>query len=201
MKSVISEKEYDQYLKEALYASPVRFCIGAIGMYLLISFAFDLIGGTLSFDLKSILLNLGISVTWGILFTLLFLPVMKISTKKIVSYQIDNLIDDDSYRIYIPCSYKKSKHNSIGGILYIGIDCIYFKPHKINIGASVIEWKNLENLEITVQKQNVPLLTKLLYRNIPDCLLFKAGNRMANFIVPYPQKIIQACNNEGILNK
>lgn len=201
MKSIISEKEYDEYLKEVLYASPVRFCIGAIGMFFIISFALNLIVGTFSFNLKGILLNLGISVAWGILFTLLFLPVMKMTSKRIINFQIDNLIDDDSYKIYIPCSYKKSKLNSIGGILYIGVNNIYFKPHKINFGAFVIEWQSIENLEITVQKQNVPLLTKLMYKKIPDCLIFKDGDRVAKFIVPYPQKVIEACNNEGMANK
>lgn len=199
MRKIISKEEYEGHLNSVLYSSRLRFYVGCVIMYMLISIILDFVFGGMGEAISfNSLRSSGIkSVIWGVLFTLIYLPVMKMIMKNNPNVSIDRSISEE-YDLCLPCSHKKTKMNSIGGVVYIAKNKLLFKPHKMNVGSKELVLESKEIISVNIEKQEVTLLTKLMYKNIPNCLAFNIDGDTFRFIVPELDKVMDVLEEEGL---
>lgn len=136
------------------------------------------------------------SVIWGALFSLIFLPTMKMLMRTNLKTALNK--QETEYQLCIPCSYKKSKINSIGGVMYLSKTKLMFKPNKMNFGSKELLLNAKETILFRTEQQSVPFLTRLMYKNIPDCLVLTIGDINYRFIVPEITKVLEILEEEGL---
>lgn len=191
MKELVSEKEYDDYLKKYLYSSPIRFCITSTIMYFIITTVINIIFYGLEevmnpHELRLQLIN---SVIWALIYTAIFLPIMKKMMKSTIRRDKVLKQEPNAYESYIKCSYNKSLLVSPTGTLFIGKDVLDFKSDS-GIGKDITINRN-NKLVVTVEKSKLGLINGALFKNLPDTLTIIDNDKSYKFYVPFPERLVE----------
>jgi hypothetical protein len=112
-------------------------------------------------------------------------------------YEGDPSIDvppspEKELRYRLPCSWKRSKNFSVGGVLYVGPMGLLFVPHKMNFprDSSAFEMPN-ESLRLCLSPQAVSGFFKFLVPRPSPVLEAIWPDGRAQFLVPAPNQVFK----------
>lgn len=192
MKALVTETEYDDYLKNYIYSSPIRVYITSVIIYLLITTIINIIfdGPKETLDPHNLKLKLIGSFMWAALYTAMMLPVMKNTMKS--SLRLNKILEQqpNEYESYVKCTYNKSKLLSKTGTLFIGKEALSFKKDS-GFGKDITINYNSE-LDVSVEKSKANINHNIFFKNLPDTLTIIDKDKTYNFYMPCPDRIVEA---------
>ncbi len=68
----------------------------------------------------------------------------------------------------------------------------------MNIGSKEIKINANETILVQVEEQTVPFFSRLLYKNISDCLVISIGDISYRFIVSEVMQVLEILEEEGL---
>jgi hypothetical protein len=138
-------------------------------------------------------------IAFGMLFPKRFRKKMSSLTDRL--YEGDASIDvppppEKELRYRLPCSWKRSRNFSVGGVLYIGPLGLLFVPHKMNLprDRSAFEMGPTKSLKLLMATQAATGLVKLLVPRPAPLLQVTWPEGSAQFVVPAPNQVFRLVN-------
>lgn len=114
-------------------------------------------------------------------------------------YEGDPVVDippppERELRYRLPCSWKRNKNFSVGGVLYVGPMGLLFVPHKMNLPRdhSVFEMGPNKSLRLCLAPQTVSRLFKVLVPRPSPALEVIWPEGSAQFLVPAPNHVLKS---------
>jgi hypothetical protein len=100
---------------------------------------------------------------------------------------------EEELRYRLPCSWKRSKNFSVGGVLYVGPMGLLFVPHKINLprDSSAFEMGPNKSLSLRLSPQEVNGLLMLLVPRPSPALEVIWPEGTPQFLVPAPNQVLK----------
>ncbi len=146
--------------------------------------------------LLSILIGLGCGVGFGKHFPRRFRKKWNSMLDRL--YAGDTEIDvpppcEKDLRYRLPCSWKRSEHFAVGGVLYIGPHGFLFVPHKKNLqrDRSILEMGPSKSLQLSLTTPKLTGVFKLLVPRPPSLLQVVWPEGSAQFLVPVPSRLFK----------
>jgi len=145
-----------------------------------------------------------LSICGGALSGIAFGRIFPWRLRKKMSSYIDRLYAGDTdmtsppppekeLRYRLPCSWKRSKNFSVGGVLYIGRLGLLFVPHKMNLprDSTAFEMGPSTSLQLSLVPQSLTGLFKLLVPRPTPLLQVIWPGGDAQFIIPAPNQVFK----------